>query len=79
MEKVSIKAAQNKKRIGLEGITFVGKWKERAKYLKETVKIYTTLMVILVIIVWSILWFSLARLIDHSKEIKKRVKRKYLH
>ena len=69
-------AIQNlsKNRIGPEGIRLGDKLREQVKYLKETVKIYITLMAILAIIGLAILWHVVEKITGLLLGIKTRVK-----
>lgn len=65
---------QSKKNGGQQEMGLGDKLKKRAGYLRETVRIYTTLMGILLIIVLTILWYVVGVVTDLFQGIKKLVK-----
>tara|TARA_B100001750_G_C15331810_1_gene507677 strand:- start:140 stop:367 length:228 start_codon:yes stop_codon:yes gene_type:complete len=64
----------NKRKIGLEEMRPVERWRKRGKYIKETVKMYATMMGILVIIVGVILVLGAKAVTDRLRVIKRQVK-----
>ena len=64
----------SKRKIGLQEMRLVERWRKRGKYTKETVKMYATMMGILVIIVGVILVLGAKAVTDRFRAIKTRVK-----